>query len=165
MEEVNGVARKVPLDSGFAKWSVLQALRRRHASIISTAIARRITPDGSFKTLRAVGGIVERTSISSAADPVRFRRMDEAGFRKRQVWEEHRDRQVRNWWSIASQTCTPILCSVSRNQSIRFSIREKISNCDREKEKELHPLNPLSRKRGIFPIGLSLLISYRYAFN
>lgn len=144
-EEVNGVAWKVPSDSGFAKWSVLQAPLGRHAGIISTAIIRRITPDGSFKTLRAVAGIAERTSISSAADLVHFRRMDEAGFRKRQVWEEHRDRQVRNWRSIVSQTCARVLCSVSRYQSIRISIREEnpwnVSDksdieCLRRKEKE-----------------------------
>lgn len=47
-----------------------------------------------METLRyTFNGIAERTSISSAADPMRFRSMNEAGFRKRQVWEEHRDRQ------------------------------------------------------------------------
>lgn len=154
MEEVNGVAQKVSLDSGFAKWSVLQALPRRHASIISTAIARRITPDGSFKTLRASWRNCGKRIVNF------FCRGPGALPENGRGWIPETTGVGGTPGSPGKKltiNCNALLCSVSSNQSIRFSIREKISNCDREKEKELHPLNPLSRKTERF-----FLLVYRY---
>lgn len=83
--------------------------RGRRARLISI-VRRAITSNGSPETLygrRYCSGNVSfiRRGL------VRFRRMDGPGFRKRQVWEKHRNRQVRKMYDCKHVLLYPFLAT------------------------------------------------------